>query len=139
MLSVVAVIGAIPVFCLQELDGFNSSQAEDEEEEEDEEGEGSGLMTSDVVSGAVTADDAVAVQEANESAIDIIDGPPLTTLRSRSDKHLGEELNRPVSRLERRVSSPVGMKGVGPDGQRKLSTALGVTNTGAGTGGTTFH
>lgn len=133
VLSFIAIIGTIPVFFLEELDGFNSSKAEDDEEDNDE---GAAVVpVAEDDSSAIVVGDGILPHESNESAIDDVER---RSLRSRGERYLGAELNSSMPKFERRLSSPVGMKGVGPDGQRKLSTALGVTNTGTGTGGTTF-
>jgi len=133
LLSCISALGAIPVFWLVEMEGFNSpndSESDDDDEEEEElpvidEEEGEGEH-------AIIAGDELLEPDASEEALDTIEGAPLLPVKSRSSS---------VPRLNRRMSSPLGVRGgsIGPGGGRKLSNGLGHSNFGQGTGGTTFH
>lgn len=74
-----------------------------------------------------------------EEALDTIDGPPLSPIKSRKSIDDGRSRRNSVTRLERRMSSPIGMRGsIGPGG-RRLSNGLAASNMGQGTGGNTFQ
>lgn len=123
-LSLIAAVGAIPVFYLEEMDGFNAPDVDDDEMEEELLDE-----VTDEQAAIIAGDESIPV-DLNEEAIDAVEGPSIS--RSRG-------LDVPIHRVERRLSSPIGIRGVGPGGDRRLSTGLGLSNVGTGTGGTSFH
>ncbi|KFY47696.1 hypothetical protein V495_01869 [Pseudogymnoascus sp. VKM F-4514 (FW-929)] len=128
MLGCIAILGAIPIFMLVEMDGFNRA-SDDEDESDDEE-----LLTpNDDDAGTIIAGDEVLYETSDdEEAIDTVEQPLAGT------QH---RLNVPGASVQRRMSSPVGIRGnsIGPGERgRRLSTGLGYSNFGRGTGGTTF-
>jgi len=127
-LATISVVGAIPVWWLIEMDGFNSINDSDDEDDEDEDI----LSVIDEEPGAIIAGDESLDFQDDEEAIDSVEGAPLRPTNSRSLS---------IPRLERRMSSPLGVRGgsVGPGGDRRLSNGLGYSNFGQGTGGTAFH
>jgi hypothetical protein len=141
LLGVIACVGGIPIWYLVEMEGFSKTDSSDEEDEDED-----GLDTVDEdADGEILEGDEVVEWGDDEEALDIIDGPPLSRVKSRKSDDGGEELK--VSReskelaLERRMSSPIGMKigsVVGPGGGRRLSNGLAASNMGQGTGGTSF-
>ena len=126
MLGIIAIIGAIPVFMLVEMDGFSkASDGEDESDEED-------LLAyvEDDAGTIVSGDEVLYETSEDEDEIDTVEHPLLDT-----QHRLG------VASVQRRMSSPVGIRGssIGPGERgRRLSTGLGYSNFGRGTGGTTF-
>lgn len=149
LLGIISAAGAVPIWYLKEMEGFSKSDSSDEEDDSDEE---EGLPTVDEdVDGEILEGDEVVGFNDDEDALDIVDGPSLNKLHHRSRKSL-DGLNEdymPVRRhsnrrssfnLERRMSSPIGVRGgsVGPGGGRRLSNGLAASNMGQGTGGTSF-
>lgn len=147
-LGSVAAIGTVPIWFLVEMEGFSSRDGnddEDDEEEEallpaiDEEEEGTearqrerdrlAMLEGQEILGG---DEVLAWRAEEEEAIDVVEGPPLSKIRSRSGA--AGELGG-----ERRLSNPVGVgEPVGPGGGRRLSNGLAASNHGQGTGGTSF-
>jgi hypothetical protein len=143
LLGTIACIGGIPIWYLVEMEGFSntdSSDSEDEDEEED------GLDTVDEdIDGEILEGDEVVEWETDDDTLDIIEGPPLSRVRSRKSDEGEERVKvRRESKelaLEKRISSPIGMRlesVVGPGGGRRLSNGLAASNMGQGTGGTSF-
>ncbi|EXJ76833.1 hypothetical protein A1O3_10478 [Capronia epimyces CBS 606.96] len=137
-LALVAVVGAVPVWSLVEMEGFSSGQ-DDEDEEELEDEEDGDAKTSAVSpsethsrhsSGAALGDDvSVDDEDPSESGL-------LTRANSRASL-------RPPRRHSldlHRVVSPIGMgSGVIPAGARRYSSDLGATRSGLGVGGTSYY
>lgn len=129
MLGFIAILGAIPIFMLVEMEGFNQA-SDDEDGSDDEE-----LLTphDDDDEGTIIAgDEALYETSEDEEAIDTVEQPLAGT------QH---RLGVPGVSVQRRMSSPVGIRGnsIGPGERgRRLSTGLGYSNFGRGTGGTTF-
>lgn len=125
MLGCIAILGAIPIFFLEEMDGFNKTPDDEESDSED-----------DIV---YIDDDAGAIIDGDEAVSDDENQRHIHTVESGSfdrDHRLG------VASVQKRVSSPVGLRGssLGPGERgRRLSTNLGYSNVGSGTGGTTFN
>ena len=115
LLGFIAVIGAIPIWYLVEMDGFSKTGDESEEEDEDEDEDGTPLPQNIEVNGGSS--------HRRYS----------TTIKSKS----GDD---EIARLESVMSSPIGFSGgsVGPGGPRKLSNGLAASNMGQGTGGSSF-
>ncbi|KAF7852958.1 hypothetical protein EAF04_010835 [Stromatinia cepivora] len=128
LLGTIAAIGAIPIWYLEEMEGFNKSGTSDDEAEEE-----SLLPAADEETGLLAADERIR-KDPNEEALDIVEGAPLSKSITISASRRRE------SRLEENMSSPIGMIGgsVGPGGGRRLSNGLAVSNLGQGTGGTSF-
>jgi MFS family permease len=127
MLGVLAIIGAIPIFCLVEMDGFNKVSDSDDDEDGSDEDE---LVYVEDDAGTIIDGDEFLTESDAEEAINTVDDPPLDR-----QHRLG------VASVRRRMSSPIGVRGssIGPGERgRRLSTNLGYSNFGRGTGGTTF-
>lgn len=130
MLGFIAILGAIPIFMLVEMEGFNRA-SDDEDESDDEE-----MLTpydDDDDPGTIIAGDEVLYETSDdEESIDTVEQPLAGTQ---------QRLDVPGESVQRRMSSPVGIRGnsIGPGERgRRLSTGLGYSNFGRGTGGTTF-
>lgn len=131
MLGFIAILGAIPIFMLVEMEGFNRGSDDEDESDEEE------LLTpddgGDDDSGTIIAGDEVLYETSeDEEAIDTVEQPLAGT---------PHRLGVPRVPIQRRMSSPVGIRGnsIGPGERgRRLSTGLGYSNFGRGTGGTTF-
>ncbi|KAJ8065910.1 hypothetical protein OCU04_005009 [Sclerotinia nivalis] len=128
LLGTIAAIGAIPIWYLEEMEGFNKSGTSDDEAEEE-----SLLPANDEETGLLAGDERIRT-DPNEEALDVVEGAPLSKSIAISAS------KRRESRLEENMSSPIGMIGgsVGPGGGRRLSNGLAVSNFGQGTGGTSF-
>ena len=125
MLGIIAIIGTIPIFMLVEMDGFNKASDDDETDDEDL------LAYVEDDAGTIIAGDEVLYETSeDEEGIHSVEQPLAGT-----QHRLG------VASVQRRMSSPVGIRGnsIGPGERgRRLSTGLGYSNFGRGTGGTTF-
>lgn len=148
LLSVIAIFAAVPVFWLVEMEGFgNKDNEEDDSDEEidDEEGEERFARgcTNDIspTRESTLRKTAPNADLMNENAIfddpdDVLEAAhPLrkTTSRSMSTGH-GR------SRRSSKILSPIGMgEGIVPRGARRMSSDLGTTRSGHGTGGTVFQ
>ena len=115
LLGTIAVIGAIPIWYLVEMEGFSKTGDESEEDEEDEEDE-----------------------ECPPGNNSVGSGP--SSHRRHSNTMKSETGDDEITIMESRMSSPIGISGgsVGPGGPRKLSNGLAASNMGQGTGGTSF-
>lgn len=137
LLGVIAMIGAIPIWFLVEMEGFSKTDNESSSDEESDD-EDMGLETVEEDPHGLLAGDERVPYDPSDEALDTIDGPPLATIQSRKSVD-----GRPPHRergFERRMSSPIGVRGgsVGPGGERRLSNGLAASNMGQGTGGTSF-
>jgi len=143
LLSIISCVGGIPIWYLVEMEGFNKTDSSDDEDEDEDE---DGLETvEEDIDGEILEGDDVMEWGDGEEALDTADGPPLSRVRSRKSYDEGERLKVPRGSkelaLERRMSSPIGMRidsVVGPGGGRRLSNGLAASNMGQGTGGTSF-
>ncbi|KAH8592208.1 major facilitator superfamily domain-containing protein [Bisporella sp. PMI_857] len=116
LLCAIAILGAIPLWFLVEMEGFSKSG----DESEDDDDEQSGLCHSETTN------------EENGTTY----GSTNTIDRKKHADHGKDDL----AELERKISNPIGIPGgsVGPGGGHKLSNALAASNMGQGTGGTSF-
>ena len=153
LLGIISAAGAVPIWYLKEMEGFSKSDSSDEEDDESEE---EGLPTLDEdIDGEILEGDEILPYDQDEEALDTVDGPSLNKPHHRSRKSLdganedfmhvrrasnGGSNRRSSFNLERRMSSPIGVRGgsVGPGGGRRLSNGLAASNMGQGTGGTSF-
>jgi hypothetical protein len=153
LLGIISAAGAVPIWYLQEMEGFSKSDSSDEEDDESEE---EGLPTLDEdIDGEILEGDEILPYDQDEEVLDTVDGPSLNKPHHRSRKSLdganedymhlrrtskGGSNRRSSFNLERRMSSPIGVRGgsVGPGGGRRLSNGLAASNMGQGTGGTSF-
>ena len=136
-LALLAIIGAVPVWFLVEMEGFgrrdddeDSDNEESLEEEEDNDAKTSAVATSDahMRKHTLSSSSEAAVAEEEELTSE-------TGLLQPS-----EPLSRRQSLQLRRVSSPIGLgPGIIPHGARRYSSDLGATRSGLGVGGTTYH
>ncbi|RDL33327.1 uncharacterized protein BP5553_08766 [Venustampulla echinocandica] len=137
LLGTLAAIGAIPIWYLVEMDGFDKSES-DLSDEEDE-----NLLDpiDESENGAILEGDEVLTYYDDEEALDIVDGPSLARISSKKSWTGTEAGNSSKlgSSFESRMSSPIGLREpVGPGG-RRLSNGLAASNFGQGIGGTSFN
>lgn len=167
LLGIIAAMGAVPIWYLVEMPGFSKTDDSDEDEDVDGDEEEDLLPTVDEdVAGEILEGDEI-LQD--ETALDTVDGPPLNRAESRKSLADGSEprsrknsggtadflavpgsygstraairdRRSSIDQLERRMSSPIGVRGgsVGPGGGRRLSNGLAASNSGHGIGGTSF-
>ena len=134
------MIGTIPIWFLVEMDGFSKTDSDSEDEESSDELPEPGLETvHEDPDAEILAGDEMFGVDPDEEALDTVDGPPLSRLPSRKSVD-GLAPPRREPKFERRMSSPIGIRGgsVGPGGGRRLSNGLAASNMGQGTGGTSF-
>ena len=143
-LAFISVIGAIPAWWLVEMDGFGGDSDSDidiDENDEDENdrpvngGDGSSPLL--IASNAASA--SLSVSPADQDLLPS-DLPSLAQTTSRSS--LGKpSRSRHESFSMRRMHSPIGFgdEGLARGMQRRYSTDLGVTLSGHGAGGTSYH
>ena len=134
-LAAFAVLGAIPVWWLVELEGFGGGGNSDSENDLEEPAED--IQTNDEeVHGSQAM--ALKVDPPSEDSTE-------ETLATTNDVSF---TNHPVScrrgpghdMPSRRLSSPIGFReSVGPGGGSKLSNGLGHSHSGLGSGGTSYH
>lgn len=140
MLAIISTIGAIPIWYLVEMPGFSKTDDSSDTETDDEEEDLLPTVDEDIA-GEILEGDEVIFEEDDD--LTTISGPSLGgTMRSRksSDGERSLAVPRIGSGIERRMSSPIGIRGgsVGPGGGRRLSNGLAASNMGVGTGGTSF-
>ena len=160
LLGIIATIGAIPIWYLVEMEGFSKSAEDSSDSSDTEDLDEDGLPNiAEDREGEILEGDEILDWDPNEEALDTVDGPVLSRVQSRKsfdgkqysiDSGLGgrspgkrrstDGRRDSLSRLERRMSSPIGIRGgsVGPGGGRRLSNGLAASNFGQGTGGTSF-
>lgn len=137
-LAAIAVIGAIPAWWLEEMDGFGDPDSDDEFAiYEDDEGDSPvQRVNSQTIAGAGA--NALSFNPMDQDALPD-DSPPLAQTTSRSSTGAGGR-GRKESFSLRRMRSPVGMgEGLAGRNQRRYSTDLGTTMSGHGPGGTSYH
>jgi hypothetical protein len=138
-LALVAIIGAVPVWFLIEMEGFGGSNDDDDDSDEEEEVEEE-VDDGNAKTSAVPKPDAHLRKHSShstfEDALTEDDEPSAETSLLRPS----EPPSRRQSLQLKRVSSPIGLgPGVVPHGARRYSSDLGATRSGLGTGGTTYH
>lgn len=149
LLGSIAALGAIPIWYLEEMEGFNKSPSDSDSEssESDDEEQETLLNTIEEESRGGILDGDEMLQ--GEEALEFIDENSMSRVQSRksqdgsSGHRHGEGSrhghdHRKGSGFERRLSSPIGLREpVGPGGKR-LSNGLAGSGSGYGTGGTSF-
>lgn len=142
LLGIIAAIGAVPIWYLVEMPGFSKTDSDSDSDSEYDSEDLLPTVDEDPFGEILEGDE---ILDENEEALDVIDGPPLSRIRSRKSSDGERSGDRGVvqsreSRLERRMSSPIGFRGgsVGPGGARRLSNGLAASNLGQGVGGTSF-
>jgi MFS family permease len=141
MLAAIAILGAIPVFWLVEMEGFGGDDDDsDESDGEDEIEDDATAETSATFSRAATKtaptafdDETALVDEPDEVPDNLVLAP--TTSRSAQHRQSRGSIDL------RRVPSPIGLgpQGVIPAGARRYSSDLGATRSGFGSIGTSYH
>ncbi|KAL8952194.1 MAG: hypothetical protein Q9222_001893 [Ikaeria aurantiellina] len=139
VLAAFAILGAIPVWWLVEMEGFGGSNDNSDDEEDDNEelevpqaeerssaqpiamGSPEGLLRDEGLL------DEVAVEDEG-----LLSGNKLSKTASKSS---GAAVGLPL----RRVSSPIGLRESPGPGGNKLSNGLGHSRSGFGAGGTSYH
>jgi hypothetical protein len=130
LLSIISVLGAIPLWSVIEMDGFSSTETNSDAEDEEDE-----------MPDQIEYEDEAEILDGDETAVGDSDEetfPPLTRASSR----LSSSRTRKNSQsMGYNISSPIGVIGgtVGPGGGRRLSNGLAASNFGHGTGGTSFN
>jgi hypothetical protein len=157
LLGIIALAGAVPIWYLVEMEGFSKTAEDSSDSSDTEDLDEDGLPNiAEDREGEILEGDEVLEWDPNEEALDTVDGPPLSRMQSRksldgkrysadisvggSGKRTSLEGRSRIPKLERRMSSPIGLRGgsVGPGGGRRLSNGLAASNFGQGTGGTSF-
>lgn len=158
LLGSIAALGAIPIWYLEEMEGFNktASDSDSESSESDDEEQEALLNTIEEESrgGILNGDEMLQ----GEEALEFIDENSMSRTQSRRSqdgpgrhgegsrhghdhRSSGEGPSssfKKGSGFERRLSSPIGLREpVGPGG-RRLSNGLAGSGSGYGTGGTSF-
>jgi MFS family permease len=132
-LAAVAMLGAVPVFWLVEMEGFGasddsdaSSVIEDEEDSEDRLDDSAADAASRIIRGTSTAPLAAELPDERDMLQE--ETVSLARTRSRSSQKQCKE-----SLSLRKIASPIGMgQGVIPAGARRYSSDLGATRSGFG-------
>ncbi|KIX04553.1 uncharacterized protein Z518_05423 [Rhinocladiella mackenziei CBS 650.93] len=133
-LALVALIGAVPVWSLIEMEGFGGDQDDDDEENEDDE-DGNAK---------VSATGPTAAQSRKHSAPEPVEDVFMDDDTLPDTDYLTPTVSRTPSRRHsvhlQRVASPIGFgPGVVPLGARRYSSDLGATRSGLGVGGTSYY
>jgi predicted MFS family arabinose efflux permease len=141
MLATIALLGAIPVFWLVEMEGFGGSDEDSDESDIDDEGDDDTAAESSATftqAATRTAPEAFI----NEDAIvdepdDVPDDLHMTRTTSLGLKHRESRGSLDL----RRIPSPIGLgvQGVVPAGARRYSSDLGATQSGFGSIGTSYN
>lgn len=154
MLGFISIVGAIPIWYLVEMDGFsksssasNSDDEYDNDDNDDDDDEREDRLASisedrDAEDRILEGDEHIPYDDTEES-LDTMSHPSLNHRKSldlRKSTEVQDGRRQSFSNLERRMSSPIGIRGgsVGPGGGRRLSNGLAASNFGQGTGGTSF-
>ena len=152
LLGVIAMIGAVPIWWLVEMEGFSKTSSDDGDSEDDEDEfdddvdeEENRLLS---FSEEILEGDEILPYDADEEDLSrhTISGPSLNKRIEKEEEEGGggegqrRRRSATLTNIERRMSSPIGIRGgsVGPGGGRKLSNGLAASNVGIGTGGTSF-
>lgn len=137
LLTIIAVLAATPVFWLIEMEGFGGKDDEDEGVEDEPVQRGTNDTSPKL--GATLRRTAPPTSIVDENAIvDEPEGIPYETtpLWKTDPSSIAPTRSRRVSK----PLPPIGMgEGITPRGARRLSSDLGATRSGLGTGGTTFE
>jgi len=134
-LAAFAVLGAIPVWWLVEMEGFGGCETSDSEDDDDKGMEEEALLTeNEEVQRSTTI--RIGVESPSEGSKEdslAIGADMPNQLASYSNGH-------PHWTSAKRMSSPIGLReSVGPGGGTKLSNGLGHSHSGFGAGGSSYH
>lgn len=144
-LACVAIIAAIPMWWLIEMEGFNARGSAEEEDSDDDDEEDGRTTSSEVLGdlGEPVRKASVVSYDMPDEVFDEPDEVPedsafLSRTHTRSSQAGG---SRRQSHDLRRVPSPIGLgpHGVGGTRSRRFSSDLGATRSGLGTGGTSYY
>ena len=137
-LAAFAVLGAVPVWWLVEMEGFGGTGDSDSEDEEDE----IPVPNATEPTGNERSE-AIAIEEATSPEEELDDGFAAEEEGAVSTHRLSKTVSHSsgarIRHIERRMSSPVGLReALGPGGGGKLSNGLGQSRSGFGAGGTSY-
>lgn len=139
LLSIISILGTIPLVFLIEMDGFSSTEVNSDEDEEEEIPE---LIDYETGTEILTGDE-TAVADSDEEIYAPLHRVSLRAVPSHALKMSGEEDygKKSNSSTAPHISTPIGVIGgtVGPGGSRRLSNGLAASNFGHGTGGSSFN
>ena len=142
-LAAFAVLAALPVWWLVEMEGFGGTTGSDDENEDSEDEANLSVDMNGVGHTSATGigDDPDNGKQDDDDSNDFAVEEENTLIPQHLTKSLSHSNKRPVlTSLQRRMSSPIGMReSVGPGGGRRLSDSLGQSNSGYGVGGTYLH
>ncbi len=136
-LAAFAVLGAVPVWWLVEMEGFGGNGDSDSEDEE-----AISVLRAEEPAGNGRSE-AIAIGEATSPEEELDDGFTAESEGAVSPLKLSKTVNHSsgarVGQIERRISSPLGLReAVGPRGVKKLSNGLEQTRSGFSAGGTSY-
>lgn len=145
LLGLISAVGSIPIWFLVEMDGFSKTSDDSSESDTESSTEEEARLANieEDEEGEILAGDEVLDWDPNEEGFETVVGPALSRVQSRKSAEGKERPSdgvKKMSKMERRMSSPIGVRGgsVGPGGGRRLSNGLAASNLGQGTGGTSF-
>ena len=138
-LACIAIIAAIPMWWLVEMEGFNSTNVEENSDDEIEDADTTALEVHDGL-GVVRKAPESSLIRSEDVFVQPDELPEDSALLDRTNTNKNSRGSRQNSLDLRRVPSPIGMgpKGVGRK-SRRFSSDLGTTRSGLGTGGTSYH
>ncbi|KAI9801847.1 MAG: hypothetical protein M1833_002161 [Piccolia ochrophora] len=138
LISVMAMLAAIPIFNLVEMEGFSGDESESDDDDDEDDSE----ATPDVEEAApfnrqstVKNPLADTTHPDNEEAVE--DGPPLARMKSSSSGY--GRLKPPSEHRSRRMSVPIGGGAMRRSASHRYSSNIGQSNNGLGPGGTSWH
>jgi hypothetical protein len=136
-LAAIAVIAAIPMWWLVEMEGFSSANG-DESSEDEEEDDDAKATSAEAQEGHLRKTSLAVREEVFDEPEDI---PEESAFLSRTNTRGSRSGGSRRQSLDlRRVPSPIGLgPGIGGTRSRRYSTDLGATRSGLGTGGTSYH
>ena len=142
ILATFAILAALPVWWLVEMEGFGGSAEDDDDEGAEAEDELRYSLAAEEggqSSGTSVGQSPNQNYQDEEDDFAISENSPSATQRlAKTVSHSSKGLS--IGSLPRRMSSPIGMRdSVGPGGSKNLSNGLGQSISGFGTGGTSYH
>ncbi|KAL8812450.1 MAG: hypothetical protein Q9200_001017 [Gallowayella weberi] len=127
-----AILGAIPVWWLVEMEGFGASEDDDEEEEDGTADQPEMLRAH----GQTSEPEGILRDEGNNTATGNEEIPSTSNRLSKwSSSSSGAAIGSPL----KKVSSPIGLKTFPGPGGNNLCNGLGHSRSGFGAGGTSYH
>ncbi|KIW84623.1 hypothetical protein Z517_00011 [Fonsecaea pedrosoi CBS 271.37] len=145
ILALVAIVGAVPVWFLVEMEGFGGDLDDDESDQDDddiyddEDDNDDDAKASSVATAGAHSRKSSAPSFAEE-AVEDDEELPGSRLLTPATTRTSQRSSRRHSLQLRRVPSPIGFgHGVIPLGARRYSSDLGATRSGLGAGGTSYY